>query len=376
MAKYYNYINMLVMPTDICNMNCIYCFHNEFHEKQGKMTEETLKKLYSITLPQYRQVNIIWHGGEPLVMGLDFFKNAISMQKEYPDCKVENRLQTNLTLMNQDYSEFFAKEKVGIGSSFDGLCNDSLRGNTDQILNGREVLLQNGNSCGFIMVVSRKNINMLVEDYRYFNAHNISYTINLYVDALEDKKEELSLDPFHTVERIKQLFHIWIEDPSCNIHIDYFERFLKYILYKEKRLCKYTSCLGKWVGIRYNGDIVPCNRYFPAEYGYGNVHDFQDIGEAFESEGFKRLLSEAICRREKCKGCAAFELCSGGCNNEALNEKGITENDGNGCFIFREIYLYIKKYMEAIIQERSVLDRIKNPQVQNLLNRKRNQCMN
>lgn len=140
MEQLYSYLNMLVMPTDICNMNCVYCFHNEFHEKQGRMTEETLRKLYSITLPRYKRVNIIWHGGEPLVMGVDFFKLAISLQKEYPDCKVENQLQTNLTLMNQEYAEFFAKENVGIGSSFDGICNDNLRGNSDQILKGREIL--------------------------------------------------------------------------------------------------------------------------------------------------------------------------------------------------------------------------------------------
>ncbi len=76
-------INLLVMPTDICNMNCIYCFHSAHHEKRGKMSVETLKKLYDITCSEYSEVTIIWHGGEPLVMGLDFYNKAIEMQKDY-----------------------------------------------------------------------------------------------------------------------------------------------------------------------------------------------------------------------------------------------------------------------------------------------------
>lgn len=199
--------------------------------------------------------------------------------------------------------------------------------------------------------------------------------MNLYVDALADKNKELALEPIHTVERIKQLFDIWVGDESCNIQINYFERFLKYIIYKEKSLCNYTSCLGKWVGIRYNGDIVPCNRYFPDEYGLGNVYDFSYIGEAFETEGFKKLLSEAISRREKCKSCEAFDLCSGGCNNVALNENRISENNGTSCIIFREVYFYIKSYMNTIIQNGKTFDAIKNPKVQNLLHRKKNKMV-
>ncbi len=333
-------INLLVMPTDICNMNCIYCFHSAHHEKRGKMSFETLKRLYDITCSEYSEVTIIWHGGEPLVMGLDFYSKAIEMQKDYKVI-IRNRMQSNLTLLSDDLSKFLCNNNIGIGTSFDGCTNDLTRGFSQEILEGRNKILKNGKQCGFIMVVSNKNIDNLIESYHFFKRICANYTINMYVSDGNQKDDILKLNPRQTIERIKELFDYWIYDKECNIHIDYFERIINFLITGEKSVCKYNSCLGKWVGIRYNGDIVPCNRYFPDKYCYGNVWDYNNLSSAFESNGFEKLLLDAITRREKCKQCIAFPLCSGGCNNVALNENGVDENGGDSCVIFKEIYKYV-----------------------------------
>lgn len=88
MPKLSNHLSILIMPTDICNMNCVYCFHNSHHEKAGKMSLDTLKKLYDITLNEYEQVT--------------FFQSAIEMQKEYKNVKIQNRMQSNLTLLTDE----------------------------------------------------------------------------------------------------------------------------------------------------------------------------------------------------------------------------------------------------------------------------------
>ena len=167
MPHFYEHINILVMPTDACNMDCVYCFHTTHQSGIDFMSIETVKQILDITTPFYKRVNLIWHGGEPLLLGLDFYKEVVRLQKL----------------------------------------------------------------------------------------------------------------------------------ASC-----------------------YTSCMGRWIGIRYNGEIGPCNRYFPAEYSYGNVYDYSSIGDAFESAGFMNLLSKAIIRREKCKACEIYHFCNGGCNNTAMNE--------------------------------------------------------
>ncbi len=191
------------------------------------------------------------------------------------------------------------------------------------------------------MVVSKKNIDNLIESYEYFKSINANFTINTYVSTKERIDSELRLDSEEAIGRIKEFFDYWLYDKKCNIHIDYFERIINFLLTGEKSVCKYNSCLGKWVGIRHDGKITPCNRYFPDQYCYGNVWNYEKLSSAFESEGFKNLLSDAILRREKCKQCIVFPLCSGGCNNVALNENGVSNNGGDSCVIFKAIYKYI-----------------------------------
>lgn len=345
-----NRINILVMPTDICNMNCIYCFHNSHHEKLGKMSLETLSKMFEVVFKSYNNVTFIWHGGEPMVMGLEFYKEVIAMQSKYKSVKIENRMQSNLTLLTDEMADFFCKNNFNIGTSFDGVLNEKLRGNTERILGGREKLLTRKKKCGFIMVVSKKNIDTLIESYEFFKQINANYTINTYVSTPVPNNNELELEPNHTAQKIIEFFDYWIKDTSCKIHISYFERIIFYILYGRKSVCKYNSCLGKWMGIRYDGSVVPCNRYFPDQYSYGNVWDMNEISEAFESKGFENLLVSAITRREKCKTCKIFDFCTGGCNNVALNENGICNNEGTSCIILKKVYKYINKHIADLLK--------------------------
>jgi radical SAM protein with 4Fe4S-binding SPASM domain len=334
------------------------------------MSLETLHRLYDITLKEYEQVTFIWHGGEPLIMGISFFQKAIEMQKAYKNVKIQNRMQSNLTLLTDEMVEFLSANHFGVGTSIDGVLNDQLRGNTSTVLANRDKLLSNGQHCGFIMVLSAKNIDTLIQSYEMFKQLNANYNMNPYVSTPTEHNAELLLDAEHTIEKLIEFYEYWKTDSSCNIEVGYFERILKYILYGEKSVCKYNSCLGKWMGIRYDGDIVPCNRYFPPEYSYGNVWNLNTISEAFESEGFKKLLSEAIDRRSKCGACPIYNFCSGGCNNVALYENGISNNMGTSCRIAISIYQYIFKDVISL-KSNPTLYNVNNPQIQRLLTRQR-----
>ena len=364
-----NKINLLVMPTDCCNMNCVYCFHSSFHEKEGRMSGETLRRLYDITFACYQNVLIIWHGGEPLCMGKSFFEEALQLQTSYPGVHVINRMQSNLTLLTDDMADFLCSSHIGGGSSFDGINNEYLRGDSERILAGREKLLSRGKACGFIMVLSRKNVDTLIESYELFKRLNANYSINPYVHTTAVNDSELALDASHTIQRLQEFFDYWIADAKCNVHVDYFERILKFIIFGKKSVCKYTSCLGKWLGIRYDGSIVPCNRYFPDEFGLGSIWDYDKLSDAFQSDGFRRLLEGAIERRYKCQNCEVFPFCAGGCNNVALNEGGITENGGSTCKITKGIYSYIKTYLSDS-EDHRLADRQANPMIRRLISNK------
>lgn len=350
MAALTSKINLLVMPTDMCNMRCIYCFHSAHHENTGRMSPDTLKRLYDITSADYSSVSILWHGGEPLLMGQDFFRQAIGMQEGYP-WKVKNTVQSNLTQMTEEFADFLCRRGISVGTSFDGCKNEETRGHSREILEGRAKITRRGKRAGIIMVVSAKNCDNLIESYEYFKSMQADFTFNLYIPTGTPMDAQLRLEPEQAVGRITEFFDYWLEDTACNIRVNYFERFIRFFTAGEKHVCAYNSCLGKWLGIRWNGDIVPCNRYFPEEYGFGNIWDYGRLSDAFESDGFRRLLTEAIRRRYKCMDCEAFPLCSGGCNHAALNENGIENNGGDSCVVLRGVYRHIAERVKEALAD-------------------------
>ena len=318
----YKHISVLIMPTDYCNMNCVYCFNGRKEYYKNKvMTLETLNKIYSITIPYYEKVNFIWHGGEPLSMGIEFYKKAVLMQKEINKngAIIENSIQSNLTLFDDELATFFVENNFRVGGSFDGIKNEETRHNTEKILAGRDVMIRNGGRVGFICVVQNKNINCLIDDYEWFNSRGINYTINPYLCAPPYEKDVLFVSAKQYSQKVCELFDYWFADKRCKIHISYFEEFVNYIIFGKKTLCCYNSCLGKHIGIHYNGEIYNCNRDFPLEYSFGNVYDYSDIHECFDSTGFQLLVKHAVERRNYCKEhCEIYEFCAGGCNSSAL----------------------------------------------------------
>ena len=334
-------LSVLMLPTEQCNMNCIYCFNGDRRQSCSRMSIETLKQFYDITLPYLDYINIIWHGGEPLLMGIDFFKEAVELQKTYPTVKINNRIQSNLTLLNDEWIEFFKENSFKVGSSHDGIQNEQTRGKSDRIMNSVMALKNAGLTHGVISVISNKNVDSLIEDYEFFKEKGLNYTTNVYVSSPDSIDDPLELEPQYAIAKFCELYNYWLNDTDSGVHLRFFELYIDYFLFGERNVCAYSSCLGRWMGLKNNGDIVPCNRSFPAEYSYGNIYNYSKIQEAFESDGFKNLLFHSIQRREKCKTCNAYEMCVGGCNNVAYNQGGVTENGGNFCTIFKGVYEYV-----------------------------------
>ena len=344
----YDRISVLIMPTDYCNMNCVYCFNKRKNcLEDKKMSLKTVQKIFEITIPYYKEVNYIWHGGEPLSMGLEFYKNVFSIQKAMnkTGTAINNSIQSNLTLLNHEMATFFMEHKVDIGGSFDGTQNELTRHNTEKILQGINCIKECGGSVNLICVVQSKNINYLIEDYKWFNQNKINYTLNQYISPLSPKEDELYVSAEYYIQKICELYDYWSVDQNCTIKISYFDFIVDYILFHKKKLCCYNSCLGKFVGILEDGNIFNCNREFSIEYCYGNVYDYADIRECFESSGFHRILRKAIARREECKAdCELFGFCSGGCNSNALISEDINHNLYL-CKCQKGVYHYIEQHL-------------------------------
>ena len=333
-------------------MNCVYCFNNRrTHEKKKVMTIDTVKKVFSSTIPYYKKIKFIWHGGEPLSMGIDFYKEIINLQKSMNKygTEITNSIQSNLTLLDEEFASFLVSNNFKIGGSFDGTTNELTRHNTAKILSGRDFILNAGGSVGFICVVQSKNVDYLIEDYCWFKEHKINYTINPYLSDLNYENDELFVPSEHYIKRICSFFDFWQKDKECNINISFFNDYIDYILFGIKKLCCYNSCLGKHVGIHYNGDIYNCNRNFSEDLCYGNIYDCNDIRECFNSPGFEAMLKHAITRRNWCKdNCEIYDFCSGGCNSCSQASGNLSKINPYVCDITQSVYNHIEKRLKEI----------------------------
>lgn len=343
----YKHISVLVMPTDHCNMNCIYCFNGR-RTNQGlqMMSEATLTQLFKIIIPAYPDIRFIWHGGEPLLMGKEFYERMLYIQRSINTngAKIKNSIQSNLTLMSKELAEFLVTKDFHIGSSFDGTTNEETRHNSSRILAGHEIVKAAGGHNGFICVVQSHNIDHLIEDYEWFKEHKIGYTLNQYLTSPPYDKDPLFVPAKHYVDRMCEFFDYWVQDSTCNIGVSNFEVFLEYLLHNKKSLCTFNSCMGKHIGIHFDGRIYGCNRDFPEEYCFGSVYDYSDIRQCFSSDGFNNLLRKAIERRNYCKtNCDYFDFCAGGCNSCALAGGNVARPNEYFCATMIPVYEHIKE---------------------------------
>ena len=217
-------ITVIMKPTNQCNLRCKYCYHADNGYDKEKMTDQVLEKAIAVTAPFFKRVEYNWHGGEPLIMGLDFYERVLYYQKKYrqgPEHHIINTMQTNGTLITQETAEFIKKYGFGIGLSFDGPFNDQTRGKTDYTLNAYDLLKQIDKRHGTISVIGAHNIHNLIDIYKYFNEKNISFKFSPMFDSGEAKNhcELLLTDPAEYADKICELFDYWMNDVDGNIEV-------------------------------------------------------------------------------------------------------------------------------------------------------------
>lgn len=364
-------ISVLIKLTENCNLRCAYCFHSESGYTDTILNIEDLKKFINLLFSEYNSIKIIWHGGEPLLVGLDYYKeiyNYINGIKKNRNINFNSGIQTNATLLNEEFIKFFIKNKVGIGISFDGLSNELTRSATDKVIEKIHLLKSFNLNIGAISVVSKYNINSLNDEYNYFKKLGVSLQLNKYIPNHLNDNLSISIDEYFT--SMSELFNIYIADGKCNINLNPFNNYLKQLITQAPLTCSNGSCLKNWLCINPNGDIVPCDRDFPKVYTYSNIKEISHMSNIYYSIGYRKLLSLAIIRRKKCmETCNLYEYCAGGCNANALVEGGIENNNGNSCKCYYSLFSYVKNFFNNLILDQTkILKKINNPIVLKILN--------
>lgn len=357
-------INTLIKTTHNCNLRCKYCFHEKYGYT-GKLIDITnLKKYIDLLCKNYNHINIVWHGGEPLMAPIELYEEIYDYCDK-KDSTFNFSIQTNGTLLDEEKIEFFKNNNTGIGLSFDGLNNEKMRSNTGKILNNIQLLQKKGYTPGAIMVVNQENVFQLIEEYEYFKSINLGLKLNpMFIEGAAKDKKELYLNPEDYVNNFIDLFKYWSKDKDGNINVSNCEELVNLVINEKSHICTHSSCLTQWLCLDVDSNIYPCDRLCHPKYLLGNVENINDIDKVFETQKFLNLLENSINKREKCiKKCEYYNNCYSGCNANLLLEKENFDYNGVSCYIQKNILKELKKY----ILESKKSDNTLNPTYKKML---------
>lgn len=361
-------ITIILKPTSECNFRCKYCYHADTQYEKGKMSIELFEEIVRKSFSCYNKVELIFHGGEPLLMGYDFFVKALEIVNKYKRDGLILRMgiQTNGFLLDEKFCKLFEANDIMPAVSFDGPGSlNCLRERTEEVVEKVKDLKIKGYKINLLGVISKANINELDKYYEFAKMAKVHLKLNpIFKSGSASVFDQYLIDYKEYVEALKGLFPIWAKDENPLNRFDPLFNLTLVSLGNRGHDCSQCGCLSKWVSIHHDGSLYPCGRSYTEDYCIGNIKEIDELKDAFKHENFEKLLKGAIERRNYChKNCEYYSFCQGGCNNDALLGGDLTRPSGFMCNVFKEMIPFIKDYVK------NNEDEIKNPEVIEIIRR-------
>jgi uncharacterized protein len=345
---------LLIKPAgSACNLDCSYCFYLEKQEllpRQGslRMPDAVLEKLISqyIEARTGPEVAFAWQGGEPLLMGLPFFRRAIELQQQYAQGRrIRNTIQTNGTLLDDDWGAFLAEHHFLAGISVDGPpeLHDSCR--TDRlgrpthaaVMRGLAILKKHGVEFNTLTALNRFNAGDPQKTYRFLKDCGSRYwqfipiVERLPAENVRSIKHRLaeppgsrdqppqtevtpwSVDPLQYGEFLASIFDRWVREDVGNIFVQLFDVALGAWLRVDSSLCLFAETCGRGPVIEHNGEVFACDHYVHAPYRLGNIDEtpLSRLVQLPAQEQFGRHKSASL--PDFCLKCDVRFACNGEC---------------------------------------------------------------
>ena len=377
----------------LCNLDCAYCFYSYKKNQQDpsynwKMDHETLEifvRDYIRSQPPGYPVQFVWQGGEPTLLGLDFFEEAVEMQKKYrgPGQTITNAFQTNATLIDGKWASFFRENQFLIGVSIDGPkeIHDHYRidhrgkGSFDRVMKGVENLKQynvDHNALFSITDISAKDPLSIYDflkghfefiqfipvvekrDFRE-RAPFLRDNGNSRAESAEDYPDlatDWSVTPQGFGTFLNTLFDKWVKNDVGKVFVQFFDYTLANWLKYPVPLCIFNETCGKALVIEHNGDIYACDHFVFPEFRLGNIKEtpLADLARGPAQTSFGRYKRERL--QGTCRDCEYLNLCFGGCPKNRL----LYTADGDGglnylCEGYRAFFDHTAKAMKFMAHE-------------------------
>jgi uncharacterized protein len=322
---------LLLKPTGAdCNLRCGYCFYlkkGSLYPKlsRHRMTERVLDRVVSSFMAVKQPGHsFAWQGGEPTLMGLDFFKRVVELQKRYGrgGVSVSNGLQTNGILIDDDWARHFAEYHFLLGVSLDGPAEFHNRyrqyvdgrGTHGDVLKGIEALKRHQVEFNILTLVSQANVKAPVDVYDYLVEQGFLY--HQYIECVEFDGQG-GLLPFSVSagewgEFLCALFDRWFVSDTRRVSIRLFDSILTRMVDGVANVCTLGADCRNYLVVEHNGDIYPCDFFVDPELRLGNI--LRDDWATFWSQDRFAAFGAAKARwNAQCEVCPYLSLCAGGC---------------------------------------------------------------
>lgn len=354
-------INVLIKPvSSSCNLRCSYCFYRDIAENRkiynyGIMKDEVLEVLVKKVF-EYGDhfVGFVFQGGEPTIIGIDFYKRLIDLQKKYnlKKIKVNNAIQTNGIAIDAEWAQFLSRNDFLVGISLDGPkdihdCNRidaNEKGSFNRVQKAIGFLNKYKVEFNILCVVTKLVATHTDMVYNFFSKKGFEYL--QFIPCLDELNKEpggnkYSLTPEDYGIFLKRLFDLWYKDfiEGRKVSIRLFDNIIRILLGYPPESCDMMGRCSANIVVESDGSIYPCDFYVTDEWKMGNILDdnFQDILHGEKAMDFIKISKKIF---ELCKKCSFFNICRGGCrrNYEPIKNGILKEN--YFCSSYKSFYEY------------------------------------
>ncbi|HEX2062732.1 MAG TPA: dynobactin maturation radical SAM/SPASM protein DynA [Thermoanaerobaculia bacterium] len=351
----------VVKPTHLCNLACKYCYNDDVRDPI--MTAQTLERTIGQTFEYARRfdggrtVSFTWHGGEPMIAGRDFYLRAMELEARHAgDVACENVIQTNGTLINDQWIDFFRTAKFSVSISIDGPAAlhdrwrvDKMgRGSHHRVLDAIEAVAAAGIPFGVCVVISRANVGHADEIYEFLSTRRLPFNViplNRSGSA-RDNFPDVGLEAEEYADVWIRLYDRWFDAQQDYVYCsDFVYKTRAIMLGKPADCVGLAQCSETNISVDPVGDVYPCASLSGHhDTRYGNIRE-QDLAEIMESPVARAYRQRAV--DEQCSRCKWQHVCHGGCQARAYKFFHEKNRRDYYCPSLFRIYEHIEKRLLA-----------------------------
>lgn len=361
----------------ICNLDCKYCYFlskERLYPNSDFRMSETLLEEYTrqyISAQHVPEVTFAWQGGEPTLMGLDFYKQAVGYQQKHkkPGMRIYNALQTNAVTLDDAWCQFFAEHDFLIGVSLDGpqALHDAYRVDKggaptfERVIRGIDLLKKHGVEFNILTTVHAANADHPLEIYRFIR-DTIGAQFMQFIPIVERDNEtgyqegNVVTDRSVTAEQygrfLTTIFDEWVRRDVGRAYVQIFDVALAAWTGNQPGLCIFQETCGTALAMEHNGDVYSCDHYVEPDYKLGNIVDIPltEIVVSDKQRTFGQAKRDTL--PQYCRDCEVRFVCNGGCPKNRFIETPTGEAGLNYlCAGYRTFFNHIDEAMRYMANE-------------------------